>query len=73
MNNYDDLAYRISQKIKSLRKEQGLTVQELAYRCDIERSNLSRIEAGRSNLTLKTMCIICNALKIKLKDLIDVS
>lgn len=73
MNNYEDLAYRISQKINSLRKEQGLTVQELAYRCDIERSNLSRIEAGRSNLTLKTMCIICNALKIKLKDLIDVS
>lgn len=73
MNNYEDLAYRISQRIKSLRKEQGLTVQELAYRCDIERSNLSRIEAGRSNLTLKTMCIICNALKIKLKDLIDVS
>lgn len=73
MNNYEDLAYRISQKIKLLRKEQGLTVQELAYRCDIERSNLSRIEAGRSNLTLKTMCIICNALKIKLKDLIDVS
>ena len=73
MNNYEDLACRISQKIKSLRKEQGLTVQELAYRCDIERSNLSRIEAGRSNLTLKTMCIICNALKIKLKDLIDVS
>lgn len=73
MNNYEDLAYRISQKIKSLRKGQGLTVQELAYRCDIERSNLSRIEAGRSNLTLKTMCIICNALKIKLKDLIDVS
>ncbi|MBQ3254980.1 MAG: helix-turn-helix transcriptional regulator [Rikenellaceae bacterium] len=73
MNNYEDLAYRISQRIKTLRKEQGLTVQELAYRCDIERSNLSRIEAGRSNLTLKTMCIICNALKIKLKDLIDVS
>ena len=73
MNNYEDLAYRISQRIKTLRKEQGLTVQELAYRCDIERSNLSRIEAGRSNLTLKTMCIICYALKIKLKDLIDVS
>lgn len=73
MNNYEDLAYRISQRIKALRKEQGLIVQELAYRCDIERSNLSRIEVGRSNLTLKTMCIICNALKIKLKDLIDVS
>lgn len=61
----------IAQKIKCLRIEQGLTVQELAYRCDIERSNLSRIEAGHSNLTIKTMCLICNALNIKLKDLLD--
>ncbi|MFR0775165.1 MAG: helix-turn-helix domain-containing protein [Alistipes finegoldii] len=47
-----------------------LTVQELAYRCDMERSNLSRIEAGRTNLTIKTMCIICNALNITLRDVI---
>lgn len=42
---------------------------ELAYRCDIERSNLSRIEAGRTNLTLKTLCIICNALGVDLAEL----
>lgn len=51
----------IARRIKELRKQQGLTVQELAYRCDIERSNMSRIEAGRTNLTIKTMCLICNA------------
>lgn len=61
----------ISHRIKSIRIEKGLTVQELAYRCDIERSNLSRIEAGRSNLTVKTMCIICNALGVSLRDLVD--
>ncbi|MDR3878082.1 MAG: helix-turn-helix transcriptional regulator [Alistipes sp.] len=48
----------------------SLTVQELAYRCDMERSNLSRIEAGRTNLTVKTMCIICNALSVSLRDVI---
>ena len=26
----------IARRIKELRKQQGLTVQELAYRCDIE-------------------------------------
>ena len=36
----------------------------------MERSNMSRIEAGRTNLTVKTMCIICNALCVSLRDLI---
>lgn len=52
------------------RKEKQMTVQELAYRCDMERSNMSRIESGRTNLTVKTMCIICNALNVNLRDII---
>ena len=60
----------ISKKIRELRKERKMTVQELAYRCDMERSNMSRIEAGRTNLTVKTMCIICNALNVNLRDII---
>lgn len=60
----------IASRIKFYRAAQGLTIQELAYRCEMERSNLSRIEAGKSNLTVKTMCIICNALNITLRDLI---
>lgn len=60
----EEISYR------ELRKERRLTVQELAYRCDMERSNLSRIEAGRTNLTVKTMCIICNALSVSLRDVI---
>ena len=69
MDYQEEIRY-ISARIKELRKERMLTVQELAYRCDMERSNLSRIEAGRTNLTLKTMCIICNALNVNLRDVI---
>ncbi|WP_418426876.1 helix-turn-helix domain-containing protein [Alistipes sp.] len=69
MDYQEEIRY-ISTRIKELRKERMLTVQELAYRCDMERSNLSRIEAGRTNLTLKTMCIICNALNVNLRDVI---
>ena len=32
---------------------------------------MSRIEAGRTNLTIKTMCLICNALHITLKELVS--
>ena len=62
----EEIAY-ISSRIRELRKEKKLTVQELAYRCDMERSNL---EAGRTNLTIRTICIICNALEVGLRDVI---
>lgn len=69
--DYTEEIKRIALKIKTLRKERKLTVQELAYRCDIERSNLSRLETGRSNPTIKTLCIICNALDVPLRALIE--
>ncbi len=68
--NYSDEIIRISLNIRTLRTKKKLTVQELAYRCNIERSNLSRIEAGRSNLTIKTICQICNALEVELTDIV---
>lgn len=68
--SYQEQIELIAKRIRELRLEQGLTVQELAYRCDMERSNLSRIEAGRTNLTLKTLCAICNALNVSLRDVI---
>lgn len=67
--NYQEEIKFISNKIRELRKEKQMTVQELAYRCDMERSNMSRIESGRTNLTVKTMCIICNALNVNLRDI----
>ena len=68
--NYQEEIKFISNKIRELRKEKQMTVQELAYRCDMERPNMSRIESGRTNLTVKTMCIICNALNVNLRDII---
>ena len=68
--NYQEEISHISSRIRELRKERHLTVQELAYRCDMERSNMSRIEAGRTNLTVKTLCTICNALCVSLHDIV---
>ena len=70
MNNYENTIKLIAQNIKKIRQSKGLSVQEVAYRCDIERSNLSRLEAGKTNMTIKTLCLICNALNIQIKDVI---
>lgn len=54
----------IGQRIRQFRKKSGLSQYELAMRCDIEPSNLCRIESGNTNLTVKTMVRICTTLNI---------
>lgn len=71
MKNYEDVIKLIAQNIKKIRISKGLSVQEVAYRCDIERSNLSRLEAGKTNMTIKTICLICSALNVEITEVIN--
>lgn len=63
---------KIGLRIKELRESKNMTQQELAYRCNFEKSNMNRIEAGRSNLTIGTLLKICHALEVKLVDVVNV-
>lgn len=56
----------VGKKIKECRERIGISQQELADRCDFEKSNVSRIEAGRTNPTLKSLLLISKALDIPL-------
>ena len=60
----------IGKNISRIRKEQLITIKELGFRCDIEKSNLIPIEKGRVIVTIKTLVKICNALDIDLQDLL---
>ena len=53
-------------------KKKNISQQDLAAACNFEKSNMSRIEAGRNNLTIGTLLKICNVLKVKLKDIVDI-
>ncbi len=59
----------IGKNISRIRKEQGLTIKELGYRCDMEKTNLIPIEKGRINVTVGTLIKISKALTIDLKEL----
>ena len=67
--DYQETAIHIGKQIKSKRKEKKLSQLDLASLCNMERSNLSRIESGKSNLTLQTMVSIAMALEVDLKEL----
>ena len=62
---------RIGLKIKELREAKNISQQDLAAACNFEKSNMSRIEAGRTNLTIGTLLKICEALNINLIDALD--
>lgn len=65
------LFFGIGERIRQLRTERGISQQELAAMCDFEKSNMSRIESGKTNLTLKNMYKISRALGVRLSDLVD--
>lgn len=67
-----ELQLKIGQNIKSIREDLGIEAQQLASRCDIEKSTLSRLEAGNTNPTIYTLSKIAKALEIELQDLVKI-
>ncbi|WP_297449631.1 helix-turn-helix transcriptional regulator [uncultured Alistipes sp.] len=65
------LFFGIGERIRQLRTERGISQQDLAALCDFEKSNMSRIESGKTNLTLKNMYKISRALGVRLSELVD--
>ncbi len=57
---------RLGKRIKILHLESGLSQQKVASECDFEKSNLSRIESGKTNPTALTLYNIANALHIEI-------
>jgi transcriptional regulator with XRE-family HTH domain len=61
----------LGNRIASIRKEKHITQVELSYRCDIEKTNMRRIEAGNTNPTILMLKKIAAGLGISLKELLD--
>lgn len=66
---HSDYFKKVGKNIKKLRLEKGMKQIELAYACDFERQNMQRIEAGKTNVTLKTLLIISESLEVDITDL----
>ncbi|EDP96759.1 helix-turn-helix transcriptional regulator [Kordia algicida OT-1] len=70
MDDKEQLQLAIGKRVKMLREEKGMAQQDLAAKCNIEKSNLSRLEAGGTNPTLYTLKRIADNLEIKLEELV---
>ncbi|MGI8951501.1 MAG: helix-turn-helix domain-containing protein, partial [Chitinophagaceae bacterium] len=59
------------EKIKTIRKEKGLSQLDLAMRMDNYAEQIGRIERGELNVSICTLKKITEALKISFGDLLD--
>jgi transcriptional regulator with XRE-family HTH domain len=59
-------------RVRSLRKAQGLTQQELADRAGVNYKYLGAVERGEENPSLKIISAISQGLKVELRDLFEV-
>ncbi len=46
-----------------------MTQVELGYACDLEKSSINRIEAGRTNATVNTLKTVADALEVSVEEL----
>lgn len=69
-----EILKKVGKRIQEIRLEKGLTQVELVGRIEgeIDTTNISRIESGRTNPTLLTLYRIAVALEVPLTDLVNV-
>jgi transcriptional regulator with XRE-family HTH domain len=65
----NDLLLKIGERIKTIRLAKNMTQNDLAIECEFEKASLSRIESGKTNITIRTLYKICTALDIHIAEL----
>lgn len=59
------------QRVRTLRKEKGLSQEAFAERCGLDRTYISGIERGVRNPTLEVIMVIAAGLKVPLSALFE--
>lgn len=62
---------RLGERVRRLRKESGLTMEQLADKANLTRMHVYRIEKARSEPSLIVLRRIAKILRVKLRDLIE--
>jgi transcriptional regulator with XRE-family HTH domain len=57
---------RFGDRLRTVRKEKGLSQKELAVKAGLSTSQIARMETGKLNTTISTLVTVSNALNIEL-------
>ncbi|MBE7178563.1 MAG: helix-turn-helix transcriptional regulator [Mucilaginibacter polytrichastri] len=70
-SNRNDLKQKFGAHLKKARESKGLSLLDLEYRCDLNGSNISKIENGKFDIRLSTIVELARGLGIEPKELLD--
>lgn len=62
----------VGKRITALREARGITTNRLANLCGLSQSFIRSVELGEKGITVESLNLICDTLKISLKDFFDV-
>ena len=63
-----DIKLKVGQRIKILRKEMGLSQENLAYKAEVDRTYVTDVENGRRNVSVEILERIIKGLDISFSD-----
>ncbi|MBH0086607.1 helix-turn-helix transcriptional regulator [Psychrobacter sp. SCQQ22] len=66
----DERMLAFGQRVREARKSRRISQERLAEMAGIDRSYMGNIERGEKNITLKKVYELCDALEIKIEELV---
>ncbi|MDO4763138.1 MAG: helix-turn-helix transcriptional regulator [Flavobacteriaceae bacterium] len=66
----EDILILFGNRVKELRKEKGLSQEQLSFKADLHRTYIGMIERAEKNITLINIQKIANALEVEIVELL---
>lgn len=71
MNLKRDVLIKFGEKVRDIRKEKGLSQEQLSFKAELHRTYIGMIERAEKNITLVNIEKIANALEVSINDLMN--
>ncbi len=66
-----EILFKFGRHVRKLRKEKGMSQEELGFRAEIHRTYIGSVERGEQNISLINVEKIANALKLEVRELFN--
>ncbi|WP_109698839.1 MULTISPECIES: helix-turn-helix domain-containing protein [Chitinophaga] len=66
-----DILRLFGTNLRRIRKERGFSQRELSARCNVDNADISRMENGEINVTLRTLSQLADALEVAILELLS--
>ena len=68
----EDIKKLVGNRIRELRKEKGLSQEELGYRSELHYTHIGAMERGEKNWSIETLIKAANGLEVSINDLLKI-